>query len=90
MAHQHRASILPPRRDEAHRLIVIAWPDQRHDATKSKASAVIQQSLGFCEHRSPPLPRLRSAVSEWRPSNALRQAGTPIPSQPAVPRLVVS
>jgi hypothetical protein len=60
-AEQHRA--ISPRRDGAHRLVVVAWPDSRRVATKSKASAemasaemasAIQRSRFFCEHRSPP------------------------------------
>jgi hypothetical protein len=62
-AEQHRAALSPPRRDEAHRLIVIAWLDCRRVAAKSKASAElalaeIKRSRFFCEHRSPPLPRV--------------------------------
>jgi hypothetical protein len=71
-AEQHRTALSPPRRDEAHRAIVVGsiimtWPDRRRVATKCKvfaetalaemASAEIQRSCVFCEHRSPPLPR---------------------------------
>jgi len=53
MAQQQRAALSLPWRDETHRLIVIAWPNRRRVAAKSKASAIIQRSRFFCEHRSP-------------------------------------
>jgi hypothetical protein len=37
--------------------VIVTWPGRRRVATKSKASAEIQRSRFFCEHRSPPLPR---------------------------------
>jgi hypothetical protein len=53
-AEQQRAALSTPRRDQAHRLIIIAWLDRCRVATKSMASAEIQRSRLFGEHRSPP------------------------------------
>jgi hypothetical protein len=47
-AEQHR-TISPPRCDQAHRLVVIAWPDRRRVAAKSEASA----EMGLAEMASP-------------------------------------
>jgi len=62
-----------------HRLIIIAWPDRRRVATKSKASAEmasaemtsaeIQRLRFFCEHRSPPFAVQPEASGE-RPARS--------------------
>jgi hypothetical protein len=59
MAQQYRTALSPPRRDEAHRLIIVAGSDSCSTATKPEIeiSREILRLCAFCEHRSPPLPR---------------------------------
>jgi|SRR6516164_5488230 len=82
MAQQQRAALSLPWRDETHRLIVIAWPNRRRVAAKSKASAIIQRSRFFCEHRSP----LFAVQPEASGSGRLDPA--PIVSRSTAPQLI--